>query len=112
MRRKLLGICGFLLFGTFGMLSGIAQVRHDEPSASSQGGALQADVVRLQDMSPEEKERRREECNTVFEACWDWCGKSNPKDEVARWKCRDECKKKLAACMKKIESNPIKDPDY
>ncbi|HRI62916.1 MAG TPA: hypothetical protein PK156_01730, partial [Polyangium sp.] len=82
------------------------------PIASSETISLQDEGLQRQEMSDEEKERRREECNTVFEHCWDWCGKSNPKDESARWKCRDECKKKLAECMKKIESNPIEDPDY
>ncbi|MBK9262648.1 MAG: hypothetical protein IPM54_22940 [Polyangiaceae bacterium] len=107
MRRKLLGICGFLLFGTFGMLSGIAQVRHDEPSASSQGGALQADVVRLQDMSPEEKERRRQECDTMEAYCRDWCGRSKQGQ-----KCYDDCWRKYVECLKKIPHNPPKKPDY
>ena len=106
MHKRLLGLGAFCLFATFGMLSGVAQV------APSETIGLPSDVVQRQDMSDEEKERRREECNTVFEACWDWCGKSNPKDESARWKCREDCKKKLADCMKKIESNPITDPDY
>jgi len=103
MRRMWLGICGALLFGAFAGLSGVAQA-HDEPNAS--------DVVLRQDMSDEEKERRREVCNTEFEFCWDWCGKSNPKDASARGKCREDCKKKLAECMKKIPSNPTEDPDY
>jgi hypothetical protein len=91
---------------------GVAQVHLGEPSARGDGNPAQADVVQRLEMSDEEKERRREECNTVYEACDDWCKKSNPKDETARWKCRDNCKKKLADCMKKIESNPIEDPDY
>jgi hypothetical protein len=112
MQRKLWGVCAFLLFATFGMLSGVAQAHHDEPIASSETITLQGDGLQRQEMSDEEKERRREECNTAYEACDDWCKSSNPKNETARWKCRDECKKKLAECMKKIPSNPTEDPDY
>lgn len=112
MQRKILGFGAFLLFATFGMLSGVAQAHHDESNAPSETIALQSDGLLRQEMSPEEKERRREVCNTEFEACWDWCGKSNPKNESARWKCREECSKKNQECLKKIESNPAEDPDY
>ncbi len=33
MQKKFLGVCGVLVFGTFGMLSGVAQAHHDEPGA-------------------------------------------------------------------------------
>ena len=107
MQRKLLGICGFLLFGTFGMLSGVAAGQHDERSASIQGGAFQADVARLQDMSPEEKERRREECATAYDACFDWCIKTTPRPQEAgrRGQCIQDCSDKNTECMKKIPND-------
>lgn len=112
MQRKLLGCCAFLLFGSFGMLSGVAQVDHDERITPSETIALQGDGLQRLEMSEEEKERRREECAREYEFCFDWCGRSNPRDAAARAKCRQDCSDKNTACMKKIESNPIKDPDY
>jgi hypothetical protein len=112
MQRKLLGCCAFLLFATFGMLSGVAQAHHDEPNAPSETLTLQGEGLQRQEMSDEEKERRREECATAYLACVDWCKKTNPKNPSARGKCDEECSKKNTECMKKIESNPIEDPDY
>jgi len=112
MSRKLLGVCGFLLFGTFGMLSGVAQAHHDEQGAPTETITLQGDGLQRQEMSDEERERRQEECNTVFEACWDWCGKSNPDNQGLRGQCREECKRKLTECMKKIISNPPDKGDW
>ena len=57
MRKKLLGVCGFLLFGTFGMLSGVAQVHHDERITPSETVALQGDGLQRQEMSDEELRR-------------------------------------------------------
>ena len=56
MHRKLLGFGVFLLYGSFGMLSGIAS-SHVETNAS--------DVVQRLEMSDEEKDRRRDECARV-----------------------------------------------
>ena len=103
MHRRLLGLCGVLLFGLFGVSSGVASA-HIEVQAS--------DTVQRLEMSDEEKERRREECNTAYEACYDWCAKSNPKNLGARGKCQDECSKKNTECLKKIESNPTEKPDW
>ncbi len=107
MQRKLLGICGFLLFGTFGMLSGVAQAHHDERITPSETIALQLDVTKLQDMSPEEKERRREECARVHEACFDWCIKTTPRsqDKGRRGECIQDCSDKNTECMKKIPND-------
>jgi hypothetical protein len=107
MEKKLLGVCGFLLFGTFGMLSGVAQVHDDEPDASSETSALQGDGLQRQEMSDEEKERRREECQRSFDYCVDWCDRTK-----GGKKCEAECMKKIEECMKKIPSNPKPDPDY
>ena len=112
MQKKLLGVCGFLLFGTFGMLSGVAQAHHDEPGAKGDGNSAQADVVQRLEMSDEEKERRREECATAYLACVAWCKSSNPRSESARGRCDEECSKKNTECMKKIESNPITKDDW
>jgi hypothetical protein len=51
MQRKLLGICGFLLFATFGMLSAVGRAHQDEPNAPSETFALQGDGLQRQDMS-------------------------------------------------------------
>ncbi|MBK9266577.1 MAG: hypothetical protein IPM54_43165 [Polyangiaceae bacterium] len=106
MHRKLLGVGAFLLFATFGMLSGVARV------APSKTIALQGDGLQRQEMSEEEKERRREECARMYEYCYDACTKRHPKEPPARGRCQDDCSKKNTECMKKIESNPIEDPDY
>jgi hypothetical protein len=114
MQRKLLGFCAILLFATFGMLSGAAQAHYDESSASSETITLQGDGLQRQEMSNEEKERRREECARVFDACFDWCIKTTPKPQDAprRGQCIQDCKDKNTECMKKIPSNPTEDPDY
>jgi len=114
MEKKILGVCGFLLFGTFGMLSGVAQIHDDEPDASSETIALQGNGLQRQEMSPEEKERRREECVRMYEYCFDACGKRYPKPNQTseRGKCRQECSAKNTECMKKIESNPTEKPDW
>ncbi len=107
MQRKLLGFCAVLLFATFGMLSGVAQAHHDEPFASSETIALQGDGLQRQEMSDEEKERRREECVTSEKYCREWCDRSKQGQE-----CYDDCWRKFVECMKNIPSNPKKDPDY
>ena len=113
MRRKLLGFCALLVYGTFGILSGVAQVNHDERVAPSETITLQGDGLQRQEMSDEEKERRREECATAYLACCDWCKSSNPRSVGAREACIHECSKKNTECMKKIPSNPnTDDGDY
>jgi hypothetical protein len=105
MQRMLLGLSAFCLFATFGMLSGVAST-HDEVNAS--------DAVQRLEMSDEEKERRREECARMYEYCFDACGKRYPRPNQAPelGRCRQECSDKNTECMKKIESNPIPDPDF
>jgi hypothetical protein len=71
MQRKLLRISGFLFFATFGTLSGVAQVHHDEQIASSETIALQGNGLQRQEMSDEERERRQEECARMYEYCHD-----------------------------------------
>jgi hypothetical protein len=105
MKRRLLGICGVLLFGSFGMLSGVASA-HDEAQAS--------DGVQRLEMSDEEKERRREECVRMYDFCMEACDKRYPKPNqgAERGRCHQECSDKNTECLKKIPSNPIPDPDY
>jgi|GEM_PF-6932491 len=76
------------------MLSGVAEVRHDE--------AYQPDVVKLQEMSPEEKDRRRDECARMFDYCHDWCMKTNKNRRDQRRCVEQDCVPKLEECMKKI----------
>ena len=47
MRRKFLGTGGFFIFGTFSMLSGVAQAHHDDRVGSSETITVQPDVVQL-----------------------------------------------------------------
>lgn len=108
MQKKLLGICGFLLFGTFGMLSGVAQV------APTETIGLQGDGLQRQDMSPEEKERRREECVRMYDYCMEACDKRYPRPNQSpeRGRCHQECSDKNTECLKKIPSNPNEKPDW
>jgi hypothetical protein len=112
MHRNLLGVCGFLLFGTFGMLSGVAQAHHDEQGAPTETIILQGDGLQRQEMSDEEKERRREECATAYLACVDWCKSSNPRQSGGSRQVRPRVFDKNTECMKKIESNPPRRRDY
>ena len=112
MQRKLLGFCAFLVYGTFGMLSGIAQAHHDEPVAPSETITLLGDGLQRQEMSDEERERRQEECATAYLACCDWCKSSNPRSTGARDACIHECSNKNTECMKKIVTNPPKKDDW
>jgi len=102
MQEKLLGFSAFLLFATFGMLSGVAQAHHDEPIAPSETIALQGEGLQRQEMSDEEKDRRRDECATMFDYCHDWCMKTNKKSREQRRCVEDDCVPKLEECMKKI----------
>ncbi len=114
MQRKILGFGAFLLFATFGMLSGVAQAHHDESNALSETITLQSDGLQRQEMSPEEKERRREECVRMYDYCMEACDKRYPRPNQAseRGRCHQECSDKNTECMKKIPSNPVEDPDF
>ena len=107
MRRKLLGFCAFLVYGTFGMLSGVAQANHNERVAPSETITLQGDGLQRQEMSDEEKQRRREECDRMHDYCYEWCDKTNGGSP-----CKTECDRKYEACLKAVPSNPKKDYDY
>lgn len=102
MRRKLLGACAFLLFATYGMLSGVAQGRHEERVAPTETITLQGDGLQRQEMSEEEKDRRRDECARMFDYCHDWCMKTNKKSREQRRCVEEDCVPKLEECMKKI----------
>lgn len=114
MQKKILGFVSFLLFATFGMLSGVAQAHRNEANAPSATIALQSDGLQRQEMSDEEKERRREVCAREYDACFDWCVKTTPKpsDAARRGQCIQDCSDKNTECMKKIESNPPKKDDW
>ncbi len=107
MQSKLLGVCAFLLFATFGMLSGVAQAHHEEPIASGETIASQGDGLQRQEMSDEEKERRRQVCDNEEAFCRDWCDRSKQGQE-----CYKKCWANYVECLKKIPSNPVTDPDY
>lgn len=55
MRRKLLGCCAFLLFGTFGMLTGVAQVHNNDARAYAPRISLEAYAIQSSDLNPNEE---------------------------------------------------------
>ena len=63
--------------------------------------------VQRQDMSDEEKERRRQVCDNEEAYCRDWCGRSKQGQE-----CYKKCWDDYVECLKKIPSNPNTPPDY
>lgn len=75
MRKKLAGFCSFLLFGTWGMFSGVAQEQFHESTLANPSEAFQ--ILQRQEMSDEEKDRRRDVCARMFDYCHDWCMKTN-----------------------------------
>jgi hypothetical protein len=68
----------------------------DDAPIQTTAGAEQRPVT-PGEMSEEERERRRRECETLYDSCCDWCGRS--KQGRA---CYDECMKKQADCWSKI----------
>jgi hypothetical protein len=56
----------------------------------------------LQEMSPEEKDRRRDKCARLYDACHDWCMRSNRGAKKQRSCLEEKCIPDLAECMKKI----------
>jgi hypothetical protein len=106
MAKVLFGVGAFAICCSLGAVavgSGIQQ----EPDRMSLNvtADVQTEAITLQQMSPEEKERRREECATLYTACYDWCGKSTKPNTSTRDKCREECSKKNTECMKKIPND-------
>lgn len=118
MRKLILGFCALCLFGSLGIAPAAGDIRTESsraaltlPSAGTTDIAQEAALAGAgssarpsltQDMSDEEKERRREECNTAFEYCYDWCGRSTKFGTKARGECNDDCKRKLVDCMKRV----------
>jgi hypothetical protein len=62
MQRKLLGSCAFLLFATFGMLSGVAQAHDDELSTYRATMPLQAEEIKLPDVNSDERKEQIGRC--------------------------------------------------
>lgn len=81
--------CAIALYVLLAWASGVGSVHADE-----------------QEMSPEEKARRKEECWASYKSCTDWCDKRHPKNAVRRGHCRDDCMSRLLECLDKIPSDP------
>jgi len=105
MAKLILGLGALVLYGSLGVASGVGDVRPESPASSltSMGAdprepELSGDaVIRTGGISEEERERRVQECETLFEACRDWCTRG----KLGR-QCYAECSQKLGDCMKKI----------
>ncbi|MDI1433225.1 hypothetical protein [Polyangium sorediatum] len=105
MAKLILGLGALVLYGSFGMASGVADVRPESPASSltsTEADPREPEIregaaVRTGGISEEERERRVQECETLFEACRDWCTRG----KLGR-QCYAECSAKLGDCMKKI----------
>lgn len=98
MKKTLSSFAALALFGMFAATSGAF--------ASTHGGAESAknvDVPAVErlEMSEEEKERRRDECVTVYEHCYDWCSVSR-RTKKEQEKCYRDCSDALADCRARI----------
>lgn len=105
MAKLILGVGALFLYGSLGVASGVGDL-HPEPSHRSltileldtkEPGFHDGDAIQTNRISEEERERRVQECETLFEACRDWCTRGK-----LGARCYAECSRKLADCMKKI----------
>jgi hypothetical protein len=98
MKKTLSSFAALFLFGTFAATSGAFASTHD-------GAALAENVdgqtVERLEMSEEEKQRRRDECVTVYEHCYDWCSVSR-RTKKDQEKCYRGCSEDLADCRARI----------
>lgn len=95
-----MGLGALFLYGSLGVASGVGGVQ--EPLTPTEAntrepGLCEGGVVQTGGISEEERERRVQECETLFEACRDWCTRGK-----LGAGCYAECSRKLADCMKKI----------
>jgi hypothetical protein len=116
MAKVILGLGALFLYGSLGMASGVGEIRTEETRPSltlagtgareveSEGGATvetaagsTGQPIVGQRISEEERERRVQECERLYEACYDWCSRSKGGP-----KCYTECSKKNTECMGKI----------
>lgn len=77
-----------------------------EESAVTKSTSSSRIPVPMQDMSDEEKERRRQVCDKLYDACCEWCDRSKKKDPKAWSKCRGDCFETYQNCLKEIPSRP------
>ncbi|UQA56730.1 hypothetical protein [Polyangium aurulentum] len=109
MAKLVLGLAALFLCGSMGMDSGA-----ENPSLPVDGASARQVVPELGEVvetsagsagrpivggriSEEERERRVQECERLYEACYDWCSRSKGGP-----KCYTECSKKNTECMEKI----------
>lgn len=118
MARLIAKFCAVLVFGSLGVASVGAEPRAAaEPSGGevtagaeiAQGTAPQATsdataTVPMQSMSDEEKERRRQVCDKIFDYCNSKCKRfyDNPRFRNKLEPCRRQCSEDNAECMKEI----------
>jgi trehalose-6-phosphate synthase len=104
MKKFLSSVFALFLFGSFAATSGAFASTQDGASIveNVDSQTIERQTVERLEMSEEEKQRRQDECVTVWEACEDWC-KSTNKNPTDLWHCKDKCKKNLSDCMGKID---------
>ena len=108
----ILGLGALVLYGSLGFASGVGDIQPQSNRGSAVIGAAGHDgttqatsstgrpIVPHQ-MSPDEKQRRQDECVTLHDACYDRCTKAH-KTAKKQEPCYRECANKLAECMAKI----------
>lgn len=105
MATWILKLGALALYGSFVAVSGVGDFSKDAPTKAdfAEHASIQTTTgsgqrpVTPGEMSDDERERRRKECETLYDACCDWCGRS----KQGRL-CYDECMKKQADCWSKI----------
>jgi hypothetical protein len=115
---KILGLGALFMYASLGVASGVGDIQQQSDrgsltlarsavmEAAGHGGTIQATSstgrpVAPHQMSPEEKERRQDECVTLHDACYDRCTKAH-KTAKKQEPCYRECAEKLADCMARI----------
>jgi hypothetical protein len=119
MAKLIASLGALLLFGSFGAASAGSNLRQEPLSASElSGGEAQAGAdieevtpelatsdttasVPMEGMSEEEKERRRQACDRMWDGCLDRC-LSSARNSTDRNICRERCMDTYSKCLKKI----------
>ncbi|MRG95363.1 hypothetical protein [Polyangium spumosum] len=101
MAKLILGLGALFLYSSLGIASSTIDVQQASLTTTDAGtnepGLCGSDTIQTNRISEEERERRVQECETLFEACRDWCTRGK-----LGARCYAECSRKLADCMKKI----------
>jgi hypothetical protein len=101
MEKSLLGIAALLLSCSLGIAASAEPTQQEtqRPALTFADSSTREDTATPlgEGISEEERERRVQECETLYEHCYDWCSRS--KGGPA---CYNDCSKKNTECMGKI----------